>query len=92
MSLGVSKQAASALVDTLVVRGYLTRAVDEEDRRRVVLTLTDRGHAAAAASGRAVAEIDFRLIEIIGRDAALAMRSALGALVMLGFDSADDPE
>src|SRR4051812_2617902 len=40
-TLGVSKQAASALADTLVVRGYLTRTTDPADRRRVVLGLTD---------------------------------------------------
>jgi DNA-binding MarR family transcriptional regulator len=92
-ALGVSKQAASALADTLVVRGYLNRTVDEVDRRRVVLTLTDRGHEAATASARAVAEVDFRLVELIGRDAAMSLRASLGALVMLGAaGSADDGE
>jgi len=47
--LGVSKQAASQLVDTLVVRGYLTRQVDLSDRRRMTLELTERGRAAALA-------------------------------------------
>ncbi len=32
--LGVSKQAASQLIDTLVLRGYLERATDPSDRRR----------------------------------------------------------
>lgn len=90
LSLGVSKQAASALADTLVVRGYLTRAVDDADRRRVVLTLTERGHAAAKASARAVAGIDFRLVELIGQDAVRSLRTALGALVTLG--GADEGE
>ena len=43
--LGVSKQTASQLVDTLVVRGYLERSVDPDDRRRVLVTLTERGRA-----------------------------------------------
>src|ERR1700761_5078175 len=47
--LGVSKQAAGQLVDTLVLRGYLERMVDEEDRRRLTVTLTARGRMAAAA-------------------------------------------
>ena len=32
--LGVSKQAGSQVVDTLVVRGYLERTPDPDDRRR----------------------------------------------------------
>jgi len=31
-----------------------------------------------------VAEVDFRLVELIGRDAALSLRASLGALVTLG--------
>ena len=41
--LGVSKQAAGQLVDSLVVRGYLDRTVDPDDRRRLIVTLTERG-------------------------------------------------
>ena len=48
--LGVSKQAAGQLVDTLVLRGYLERSVDPEDRRRLTLTLTERGMAAHLAT------------------------------------------
>ena len=43
--LGVTKQAASQLIDTLVLRGYLTRDVNPEDRRRMTVTLTERGRA-----------------------------------------------
>jgi DNA-binding MarR family transcriptional regulator len=88
-NLGVSKQAASALADTLVVRGYLARTVDDADRRRVVLTLTDRGSAAARASARATASVDLRLIELVGRDAVTSLRSTLGALVALDADADD---
>ena len=48
--LGISKQRASQLVDTLVLRGYLTREVNADDRRRTTILLTDRGRAAAAKS------------------------------------------
>ena len=53
--LGVSKQAAGQLVDTLVIRGYLDRAADPADRRRLTLTLTERGLARPAAIRSAVA-------------------------------------
>ena len=41
--LGVTRQAASQLIDTLVVRGYLSREVNPADRRRLNVELTDRG-------------------------------------------------
>src|ERR1700760_981618 len=42
---GISKQAASKLIDTLVIRGYLERGIDPEDRRRLTLELTERRRA-----------------------------------------------
>ncbi len=45
--LGGSKQAAGQLVDTLVIRGYLERSIDPDDRRRLIVRLTTRGEAAA---------------------------------------------
>src|ERR1700744_6143741 len=35
--LGVSKQAAGQLIDTLVLRGYLARRADDEDRRKLTI-------------------------------------------------------
>src|SRR3954466_11031173 len=46
--LRISKQAAGQLVDTLVLRGYINRDPDEKDRRQLIVTLTERGRAAAA--------------------------------------------
>jgi hypothetical protein len=48
--LGISKQAVSQLIDTMVMRGYLARTPDTEDRRRMLLHLTPRGEAAATVS------------------------------------------
>src|SRR5215813_404261 len=45
--LRISKQAAGQLVDTLVTRGYLDRAIDKEDRRKLTVALTERGRAAS---------------------------------------------
>jgi MarR family len=47
--LGISKQRAGQLVDTLVSRGYLERLTDAADRRRMTVSLTERGSAAGAA-------------------------------------------
>src|ERR1700761_5855278 len=43
--LGVSKQGAGQLVDTLVLRGYLERTPDADDRRKLTVSLTERGRA-----------------------------------------------
>jgi len=79
--LRVSKQAAGQLVDTLVLRGYLERAVDIDDRRRLTVTLTDRGRAAAAASRSAVERLENELMERVGPIYLAHARATLGALV-----------
>lgn len=81
---GISKQAASKLVDALVVRGYLDRGVDPSDRRRMLLALTERGEAAARASWAATERVDRALEEAVGAEAVARMRETLGALVKLG--------
>lgn len=87
---GISKQAASKLVDALVVRGYVDRTVDPHDRRRMLLSLTERGEAAAKASWSATDRIDRELERAVGRKAIAQMRETLGALVMLGHEESDD--
>ncbi|MFY9640539.1 MAG: MarR family transcriptional regulator [Rhodomicrobium sp.] len=56
--LGISKQAAGQLVDTLVMRGYLHRSVDTKDRRRLTIRLTERGRAVASVSKSAIERLD----------------------------------
>lgn len=86
--LGVSKQAAGQLVDTLVVRGYLDRQVDAEDRRRLTVTLTQRGRAAAAAARSAVERIDAELAKRVTPDHIAHTRATLAALIDVGHDTA----
>jgi len=81
--LRVSKQAAGQLVDTLVLRGYLERAVDAEDRRRLTITLTARGSAAATASRAAVERLDEAVAERVGPIYVAHTRAVLGTLVEL---------
>jgi DNA-binding MarR family transcriptional regulator len=63
--LGVSKQAASQLIDTLVLRGYLERSIDPGDRRRMSVELTSHGVAAAAAVREGVTAVDAELEEML---------------------------
>lgn len=87
--LGVSKQAAGQLVDTLVARGYLERTVDPDDRRRLTVTLTDRGQAAADASRSAVDSVEAQLIAHVGADHVAHTRATLAAVIHLGQHAHD---
>jgi len=82
--LGVSKQAAGQLIDTLVSRGYLDRSVDPRDRRRLAISLTERGAAAAAVISAAVSEVDTRLREHVSAEHVASARAVLAALTDLG--------
>jgi DNA-binding MarR family transcriptional regulator len=78
--LRISKQAAGQLVDTLVNRGYLARNVDDRDRRRLIVTLTDRGRAAAATQAAARERVDAQLLAKVGPQCIEHARVALAAL------------
>lgn len=82
--LNISKQAAGQLVDALVVRGYLKRDVDVEDRRKLTLALTERGRAAARAIGNAREEIDLELLARSGAQNVERLRKTLAVLVDIG--------
>jgi DNA-binding MarR family transcriptional regulator len=86
--LAVSKQAAGQLIDTLVSRGYLDRAVDPQDRRRLTIALTERGAAAAAVIGAAAARVDARLLQRVSAARVEHAREGLGALADLAAEPA----
>lgn len=89
--LGVSKQAAGQLVDTLVVRHYLERSVDPADRRRLTVSLTPRGEAAARAVRDAVARVDRSLVERVGAADVARTRRSLAALMAIASEDDDEP-
>jgi len=78
--LGVSKQAASQLIDTLVLRGYLERRVNPDDRRRMTIELTDRGEAAAAAVREGVEAVDDELARLLSGQELAGLVAGLQAL------------
>ncbi len=78
--LGVTKQAVSQVVETLVNRGYLERGRDRGDRRRISLELTARGQQVVDSVLRGVEEVDRQLQERVAPEQVGAMRSALFAL------------
>jgi DNA-binding MarR family transcriptional regulator len=78
--LRVSKQAAGQLVDTLVTRGYLERAVDPGDRRRLTISLTERGAAAADTVRSVVRQISDALAARVGEEYVAHARVTVAAL------------
>jgi len=86
--LGMSKQAAGQLVDTLVLRGFLVRTPDEQDRRRLNLSLTERGQAVADATRTAIAQMDSALTAHAGAEAVAQTRATLAALAHLEVSAA----
>jgi DNA-binding MarR family transcriptional regulator len=85
--LQISKQAAGQLVDTLVERGYLEREVDGDDRRRLLLTLSQRGRAAAKVQAAARARIDAELAARVGEKSVETLRRALVTLIQIGRET-----
>lgn len=88
-ALGVSKQAGGQLVDSLVLRGYLARAVDPEDRRRLTISLTERGEAASGTIRSAVEGVDKELANRVGLASVARARAVLVALIEAGEEAAE---
>lgn len=85
--LRVSKQAAGQLVDALVLRGYLERAVDPVDRRKLTVMLTERGRAAAAVQVSARERVDAELLARAGKEAVDCTRRTLATLIEIGEEA-----
>jgi DNA-binding MarR family transcriptional regulator len=90
--LGISKQAVSQLVDTMVTRGYIERKPHADDRRRMQLTLTPRGDAAATVSWQAATRTDDELERRLSADGVAALRYGLIALCEMGDEEPSEPE
>jgi DNA-binding MarR family transcriptional regulator len=78
--LGVTKQAVSQIIDVLVNRGYVERGADTEDRRRIALSLTERGRQVLEAVAQGVEAVDEQLAERIPPEHIEHMRAGLQAL------------
>jgi DNA-binding MarR family transcriptional regulator len=85
--LGVSRQAASQLIDVLVLRGYLDRQINPDDRRRMDIELTERGRAAAVVIRAAVEQVDRRLTARISPAELDGLRAGLAALAAIKQES-----
>jgi DNA-binding MarR family transcriptional regulator/Ser/Thr protein kinase RdoA (MazF antagonist) len=91
--LGSSKQAVSQLVETLVLRGYLSRGEVPGDRRRISIQLTERGRQAGTAVAQGVDDVNSLLGAALAPEELVAMKSGLLALARIGhrLEHADAP-
>jgi catechol 2,3-dioxygenase-like lactoylglutathione lyase family enzyme len=80
------------LVDTLVARSYLERQIDPQDRRRYIVSLTERGRDAARIQTKAREGIDLSLTARIGRAGLVGLRKLLAALIGVGLETQSDRE
>lgn len=83
--LGISKQAVSKLIDSLVDLDYVERVPDPDDRRVVTIGLTERGRAAATIVKEAVDSVDEELLAKIGEEGAFGMRRGLAMLIGIAY-------
>jgi DNA-binding MarR family transcriptional regulator len=86
--LALSKQASGHLVDLLVLRGYLERQVDPDDRRRLIVSPTERGVDAARVIRQAADGLESRLVAAVGPAAVDAARRTLTCLATMGAEDA----
>lgn len=89
---GASRQAASQLVESLVVTGYVTRVEDPTDRRRMNVALTDRGQDAAEQISDAVEEVNAQLETLCTAKQLREAKRVLGVLAAIRYGEDPTPE
>ncbi|QUW82980.1 MarR family transcriptional regulator [Streptomyces mirabilis] len=82
--LGVTKQAASQLVDELVRKGYAERRPYPGDARARLVVLTERGWACTRAAEEAAADAVRAWIEVLGEGEVGVLRDRLARIAPYG--------
>ncbi|MGW7724767.1 MarR family winged helix-turn-helix transcriptional regulator [Streptomyces canus] len=82
--LGVTKQAASQLVDEIVRKGYAERRPHPGDARARLVVLTERGWACTRAAEEAAAEAVRSWIDVLGESDVRALRDRMGRIAPKG--------
>ncbi|MEU9053777.1 MarR family winged helix-turn-helix transcriptional regulator [Streptomyces sp. NPDC048384] len=82
--LGVTKQAASQLVDEIVRKGYAERRPHPDDARARLVVLTERGWACTRAAEEAAAEAVRAWVGVLGESEVQALLRQLGRIAPHG--------
>ncbi|MFJ5778292.1 MarR family winged helix-turn-helix transcriptional regulator [Streptomyces sp. NPDC093094] len=78
--LGVTKQAASQLVDEIVRKGYAERRPHPDDARARLIVLTERGWACTRAAEEAAAEAVRAWADVLGEGELRGLYAALARI------------
>lgn len=84
--LGVTKQAASKILDPMDAAGLVSRSTDPDDARAKIVELTPRGHEVLAAVERIYHDIEAEWAETVGADAIELTRRHLTEIVLASND------
>ena len=79
--MGVSKQAASKLVEAMELTGYLRRTPHADDQRAKLVTLTDLGDELLVAVEEIYAELEQEWVAILDRGRLDALRADLSTVL-----------
>ncbi|MET7483535.1 MarR family winged helix-turn-helix transcriptional regulator [Streptomyces sp. NPDC005538] len=82
--LGVTKQAASQLVDELVRKGYVERRPHPGDARARLVVLTERGWACTRAAEEAALDAVRPWVELLGESEVRVLCDRLGRIAPYG--------
>ncbi|GAA2927305.1 MarR family winged helix-turn-helix transcriptional regulator [Streptomyces mexicanus] len=82
--LGVTKQAASQLVDEIVRKGYARRRAHPEDARARLVELTERGRACTRAAEEVAGEVVGEWAGVLGAAEVRALGAALARIAPQG--------
>ncbi|OLZ72652.1 MarR family transcriptional regulator [Streptomyces sp. IMTB 2501] len=82
--LGVTKQAASQLVDEIVRKGYAERRPHPQDARARLIVLTERGWACTRAAEEAAADVVGAWAGVLGEGEVRALGERLARIVPHG--------
>jgi DNA-binding MarR family transcriptional regulator len=82
--LGVTKQAASQLVDELLRRGYVASTRHPRDARAKLITLTERGRAVTRAADEASIEAAREWVAVLGEERVRELIGDLGRVARAG--------
>lgn len=82
--LGVTKQAASQLVEELVRKGYVERLPHPEDARARLIVLTERGWECTRAAEEAAAEAVRAWVAVLGEGQVHLLRDQLSRIAPNG--------
>jgi len=65
-AMGISGARIAATLNGLENKGYITRQIDPSDRRRILVTLTDKGREQEQAFRRKMAETIEKMLRLLG--------------------------